>query len=182
MFSVEIWGNFLISMMVVAIGNLLLLDSAEIKALCLINRLQKRKHVRKAAASVISSTYKLRLGVKQKKITKIYKKEHLIKMKRHLETLKKINRSLKQKTDGITMFEFLAKNFENFMNDLKSFSENQQKIFKKYQMDSMIYLKNKKGFKSSSSLNVDGINVTNPVNMLESSIKRRDFKFTKTTE
>ena len=79
-------------MMVVAIGNLLLLDNAETKALCLILRLEKRKSVQNAAVSVISSTYRLRLGVKYKKITKFYKKEHLIKIKKHLEILKKLNR------------------------------------------------------------------------------------------
>lgn len=92
LFFVEIWGNFLISMMVVAIGNLLLLDSAENKALSLIIRLEKRKSAREAAASVISTTYRLRLGVKQKKITKKFKNDHLIKIKRHLSQLKKLNR------------------------------------------------------------------------------------------
>lgn len=79
-------------MMVVAIGNLLLLDSAETKALCLILRLEKRKTVKKEAASVIASVYKLRLGMLKKRITKAYKKDHLIKIKSHLEMLKKYNR------------------------------------------------------------------------------------------
>lgn len=92
LFFVELWGNFLISMMVVAIGNLLLLDNAETKALCLILRLEKRTYVKKEAASVIASVYRLRLGVLKKKITKVYKKDHLIKIKSHLEALKKYNR------------------------------------------------------------------------------------------
>ena len=33
------------------------------------------------------------------------------------------------------MFEFLAKDFENFMTDLRSFGVNQNKIMKKYQSD-----------------------------------------------
>ena len=79
-------------MMVVAIGNVLLLDNAETKALCLILRLEKRVMVRREAASAIASVYRLRLGVLKKKITKLYKKDHLIKIKSHLEGLKKYSR------------------------------------------------------------------------------------------
>lgn len=79
-------------MMVVAIGNVLLLDNAETKALCLILRLEKRVMVRREAASAIAAVYRLRLGVLKKKITKLYKKDHLIKIKSHLEGLKKYSR------------------------------------------------------------------------------------------
>lgn len=79
-------------MMVVAISNLLLLDNAETKALSLIVRLEKRKKVQYEAASMIASVYKIRLGVNHKKITKFYKKKHLIKVKSHLNLMKKITR------------------------------------------------------------------------------------------
>lgn len=73
------------------------------------------------------------------------------------------------------MFEFLAKNFENFMTDLKTFSENQDKIFKRYKLDFLALVKNKQQMMSSSSLNINNYNSPN-----DSIIRRRDFISSKT--
>lgn len=80
--------------MVVAIGNILLLDNAELKTLSLILRLEKRKIAQTAAANVICSTYRIRLAVKKKTITKNYKKKNFVKIKKNLEKLKILNRFL----------------------------------------------------------------------------------------
>lgn len=73
------------------------------------------------------------------------------------------------------MFEFLAKNFENFMNDLKTFSENQDKIFKRYKLDFLAQVRTKQQMMSSSSLNAN-----NYINPNDSIMKRREFIASKT--
>lgn len=78
-------------------------------------------------------------------------------------------RELKQKNDGVMSFEFLAKNFENFSNDLRDFSTNQTKILKKYHED-LVSLSPYKSLNllsnnSSLSLNV-GININNDSKVL----------------
>ena len=89
-----------------------------------------------------------------------------------------ILRKLKQKNDGVTTFEFLAKNFENFMNDLRSFEENQDKIMKKYQSmeGTGLFIP-----KTGDYLNNPGFSLTS-TNMYDSNIKRREFKSNKTAD
>jgi hypothetical protein len=123
--------------MVVAIGNILLLGPADIKVLTIMNRLGMREKTEKAASQVIGGSYKLRLEVRRKKINKEYKKTMLIKIKRNMEKLKVWNRALKCKADGATDFEILLRNFEEFINELKNFNENQEKMMEEENVGSL---------------------------------------------
>ena len=76
------------------------------------------------------------------------------------------------------MFEFLAKNFENFMNDLKTFAENQDKIMKKHQTNNndTPLLKTRNVISSINSLN------TNNFDHDIKKIQTKEFKVTKVAD
>lgn len=91
----------------------------------------------KAAAQVIGGSYRLRMEVKKKKISKEYKKNMLVKIKKNMERLKVWNRALKSKADGATDFEILVRNFEEFINELKGFNENQERMLEEENVGSL---------------------------------------------
>jgi hypothetical protein len=63
-----IWGSFIISMMVVALTNLLNLDKAESRALLLLRRLEAKKMLKEAAAYLITRFSKKHLTNKKSKL------------------------------------------------------------------------------------------------------------------
>jgi hypothetical protein len=65
-----IWGSFIISMMVVALTNLLNLDKAESRALLLLRRLEAKKVLKGAAAYLITRFSKKHLANKKLKSKK----------------------------------------------------------------------------------------------------------------
>lgn len=78
------WGAFYVSLFVVALNNILELDSPEKKAFMLLQRLLFKDDLRLEAAGALGAAYKLKLAkVKETKTGEITKSEQIAQLRKY---------------------------------------------------------------------------------------------------
>lgn len=88
------WGIFIISVLVVSVSDILEMDVAENKALNLMVRLEQRTYLKKEAAFILTSVYRYKKMKKKGNLTSDGHHHFISKLRRHMNSFKKISRSI----------------------------------------------------------------------------------------
>ena len=115
-FICSIWGAFVVSLMVVALTNILEMDHLEQKAYHVLRRLTTRDKMRNEAACVLTRLFKAKLKAKKYQYISFAK---ISEIKDHLKRFKTLARTYRELGNSETGFEEVGRQFDFLKNQVQ---------------------------------------------------------------
>ena len=114
-----LWGTLNMSLFVVALNNILNLDSSESKAYMLMERLEYKDKLRVEAVGALAAGYKIKLLKKKPKIDPFALKMAQRAYNNHMEEFRTLNRQIRNISDKEADMETLKNGMENLLDDFE---------------------------------------------------------------